>query len=901
MTIHFGLQWDDVVCSLPQQATGAVAWQGPSGLLHLLEAAFGMGGHSADNEYLRIGQYRQALTEHLEHDSKAFFRASFEADQFATSIELLQRRDELLLSGWDFQIYNETPARLACLATIEQRIQQSDFHFLPGNADRLHAVLEQIGKRRQPISQIILNEPFDYLPLSIRRVFLKLKEHGVAITERQVASIPVQENDLNVLQRAMNGEALRKQTLRADGSLILIHGKRDSDLAAFMAKLIAQNPSLRPACLIPDKNRLLEDALIREGLPAMGIVSASAARPTLQVLKLVTVFLWSPIDPFKVMEFVSLAVKPLEEGLANNIAALMAEMPGMQSDSWNYMIARYFEELEKRAETDRSIRVGEIRRQYRFWFERRRYDLHQSVPIEEVIEIFDYLHLWAHQTFELTGSRNTSFIVLGEQAKRIRDLLRALPEKQLTHLELERVVRTVYEPAPTRLVEQELDALHYCHQPAALAAPVDSLLWWNFTQREAVHFFSRWYPAERDYLLKQNIRLDTPQDENQLTVWQRRQPFLMARRQLILAVPESSEGQPLMAHPLLGDLEATFENLEAITFHTDDFANGKSFDIFELPQYKASPIRRLGKPKPFLEITSAHRLQQREEENFSSLETLLYYPYQWVFRHKIKLRKSSILSIVKRTTLMGNLAHRMFERLLKQDINSLNKNDLERWVEKETNGLLAKEGAVLLLYGMEPERVAFIRKLKYAAWSLVSLIRENGWKVLDTEKVMKAKFVNIQLNGRADLVLEKEGRFAVIDLKWRGAGYRETSIRSEEDLQLVLYSRLLTEEDNWAHTAYFIIENGRMIARNNEAFQNVPPVVPGSDHVEVHQRILQRMSETYTWRMKQIERGQIEIRCEQTCLALEDAYDGEELLNLLEMKQKDAPFDDYRVLVNLIE
>ncbi|NUN99772.1 MAG: PD-(D/E)XK nuclease family protein [Saprospiraceae bacterium] len=899
MTIHFGLQWDDAVCPLPQQTTGGESWTGPTGLLHTLEAAFGMGGHSPDNEYLRIGQFRQALTEHLEADPAAFFRASFEADQFATAIELLQRRDELLLSGWNFEVHTGIPERLACLAAIEQRIQeQSDF--LPGAADRLQAVLAAIGKRRHQIVNIVLNEPFEYLPLAYRRLFTKLQENGVALQNKPAAPLPVGNSDLAVLQRALSGQSDRRQPASGDGSLILLRGKRDSDLAAFTARFVQQNPAFRPACLIPDKSRLLEDALIREGLPAMGIVSASAARPTLQVLKLVTVFLWNPIDPFKVMEFVSLAVKPLEEELANAIASLMAEMPGMLSDSWNYTIGRYFEELEARAEKDSSIRIGEIRRQYRFWFERRRYDIHQTVPIEEVIEMFDYLHLWAHQNYDTGGNRNASFVVLGEQAKRIRELLRALPEKQLTHLELERVVRTVYEPAPARLVEQERDALAYCHLPAALAAPVDQLLWWNFTQREAVHFFSRWYPAERDYFAGKNILLDTPQDENRLTVWQRQQPFLMAKHQLVLAIPESSEGQALMAHPLLGDVEATFGKLDPFIFDTDEFAGGPLAGLFVLPQRQTARLRRLGKPKPFLEIASAHRLQRRDEENFSSLETLLYYPYQWVFRHKIKLRKSSILSIVKPNTLMGNLAHRLFERLLKLKIETLDKNELERWVEKEIVGLLAKEGAVLLLYGMEPERAGFVRKLKYAAWSLVSLIRENGWKVLATEKPLEAGFLGIQLNGRADVVLEKDGQLAVLDLKWRGARYREQSIRNEEDLQLALYAHLITNDDNQAHTAYFIIENGRMVARNNEAFRNVPAVVPGSDHNEVHARMMKRMEATYEWRMAQIAQGRIEIRCAQTRLDLEDVY-GDTLFELLEMKQEDAMFDDYRVLVNLVE
>ena len=154
---------------------------------------------------------------------------------------------------------------------------------------------------------------------------------------------------------------------------------------------------------------------------------------------------------------------------------------------------------------------------------------------------------------------------------------------------------------------------------------------------------------------------------------------------------------------------------------------------------------------------------------------------------------------------------------------------------------------------------------------------------------------------RADLVLERGSEMAVIDLKWRGARYREESIRNEEDLQLVLYSKLLTEDQSWAHTAYFIMEKGLMLARNNRAFQQINAVAPQTDFIEANERILNRMEATYRWRMEQIKNGEIEIRCEQTRMSLEEAYSGYPLSGLLEMKTGDAAFDDYRTLINLIE
>jgi hypothetical protein len=148
--------------------------------------------------------------------------------------------------------------------------------------------------------------------------------------------------------------------------------------------------------------------------------------------------------------------------------------------------------------------------------------------------------------------------------------------------------------------------------------------------------------------------------------------------------------------------------------------------------------------------------------------------------------------------------------------------------------------------------------------------------------------------------LQRGDELVVVDLKWRGASYRERIIKNEEDLQLVTYAKLLKGDKNWAHTAYFIIENGKMIARNNLAFKEVIGIAPDSDHLQINKEIWNHMQQTFRWRMQQLTKGQIEIRTEQTLPDLEDAY-AHQLMDLLEMKDKDAPFDDYRTLINLVE
>ncbi|MCC6724022.1 MAG: PD-(D/E)XK nuclease family protein [Saprospiraceae bacterium] len=920
MKLIFGLQLDND--SLPRPETEAgVHYTGPKGLLALIESWLGLGGHSNDIDYLRVEQYRQALIKHLAAHDHAFYQKSFEADPFTTSAELLSRRDELLLAGWDFQVTEDTPPRLSTIVEIEKSFlseTEDTTQLTAGYADRFHAVLTSLDESSLPIEEVCTNEPMALLPRHFQRFFEKLgKKLGKAVQELPLPSpTSIPNTDLQDFQHRLlaNGQTkVKKSILKNDGSLLLLRARRSSEAASWIAQLaklnwpVGSDTLAKPVFLISERSHALDMALMQEGQPSLGLQSSSLARPTLQILKLVTAFLWEPVNPYQVLEFVSLSVKPLADELATLIANHVAAMPGIQGEGWYAMVNRYFEQL---TENESLTEVNEQRRQYNFWFERRRYDMGRKVPKNEVITIFDHLRQWAISAFEEGNGRNQSLIVLSEQAKRITELLNALPERELAHLELERIVRTIYEPSPVVFQPREIGSLPYVQHPAAFTGAVEEVWWWNFTQQEQPHFFSKWSKAERAWLAQNGILPDTPEQENARQLWQQRRPVLAAAKRLVLVLPESVDGTSVNPHPLFGDLQAAFCNLEAITQAVDESSTTFA-QHYTLPQFVVVPLRQLGRPAAFLQINNPKNMQ-RERESLTSLETLFYYPYQWFFKYKIKLNKSSILSVVPDNTLMGNLAHRVFEKILKEDIHSMNKAEVEGRVEQECRRLLAREGAVLLLYGREPDRVAFVNKLKFAAWSLIAHIRDNGWRVLATEKELDGKFPTAQdtdVKGIADLVLERNNangaqELAVVDIKWRGSGWRESAIRNGEDLQLVLYSRLLSTVGEWAHTAYFIVENGKMLARNTRAFQHINPISPSDDHREVNELVLTRMQATWKWRMEQLAKGLVEIRCRQTLMEIEDFYADEganNQLEILEMKGEDAKYDDYRVLINIVE
>jgi hypothetical protein len=930
MVIYFGLRLDDSVYPTFIDYKGqntAVGYQycGRQNLINLLEIHLGLVGHPNNNAHIRIEQYRQALKNYLSNhrvlgtDSKtAFYKISFEADELATAKALLERRDELVLANWNFEIVENMPIRLSVLAEIEASLElkkeEAPLRLNLGFADRFHLVLLALDKEKTPLKKIFINEPLSLLPQYLKDLFEKLKSQNVDIQHLTLEN-KFDDTDLGQFRKAVfnkkNGKRT-KITAKADGSLVIMKAKRETEAAEFLAKFFRENQDFKPLCLIPEKNRVLDNALIQEGLPSLGIQSASLARPVLQLLKLVPTFFWRPIDPFKIMEFVSLAVKPLRDDLANLIATEMAQTPGLLSDRWQIMIRSYFDDLAKRAVLDKNIKVKQVREEYDFWFKRQRYDISSVVPKEEVLEVFNRVSDWALKEFEHLGSKQPSLLVLSEQAKRICELLNAFPETEthLTHLELERIVKTIYEPSPITFKEREVNHLPLVHHSSSVIEKVEDLVWWNFSQNEVDHFFARWYHKEETFLEARNVTLTTPKEENILLLWQRPRAILQSQNRLLLIVSKMVDGTEVQPHPLYSDLEATFSNLEDLIFNIDSLSNVNVLKNFYISKKTNIQTKKLGQPIPYLNVTKGQDVTDREAETFTSLEALFYYPYKWVFKYKLGLQKTSILSVVKDSTLMGNLAHRLFEILFNQkEVLTWDRVKVQSWVNQNIQRLLEREGAVLLMYGREPEKTGFVNTLQYSAWSLINMIKNNGWEIEGTEKSIEGMFNGIPVKAKADLVLKnKNGVFTILDLKWRGAAYRERLIKSEEDLQLVMYAMLLTKDETVAQTAFYIIQDAKMIARNNSAFKEAVAVLPDKDYFETNNLIWRRMLETYRWRLSQLKNGKIEVRTKITSTDLEDPGVAEsddeayaDFDNYLEMRTDDAPFDDYRTLINLIE
>ena len=928
--IYLGLTFSGPLLPAPPPEAIGERYVDYAGLLRYLELFYALGTSGINRDPLRVEQYRQVVETHLAQAAPVpFYAAAFAADKLATAEELLGRRDELLEAGYRLGREAEagTPARIAVLHELEEIILAADNEreLLPGPPDRLNRLLAVLLTHRHPKLHVYVHEPRQLLPVGLQRLLARLEEAGDRVTPLPEPALNDQGTDLNRWQEKLqqllgpSSSTPPNGKLRGDGSLVILRAQRETHLAAYLARMVRDNPDWRPGVLMTVRNQTLDNALKMEGLPSMGIPSTSLARPSLQVLKLVTAFLWDPVEVERVMEFVSLVTKPFDRRLGQKLAIHLADTPGLFGARWVYTVEETFRQMQERGYP--AGRIRRAREQYDFWFRRRRHPRDGRVPKAEVRALFVFLRNWALEAFD-EDKEQSGLLVLSAQAERATELLDAQPETELSYLEVERLVRTIYQPAPTQFSPAEQGGLRASFAPASAARllpvtgqePLDRLIWWDFVETDTNYFFSRYYPPELAYLTARGCKLQLPEQRNELLIWQNLRPILHTQDQLVLCLPQRVDGTVMEPHALMGDLEAAFgDSLDQITVNIDEAGQpDRLLQDMQLPSFVDVPLQPLERPVPHLTLVDSKRLQPREPETPTAIDDLLYYPHKWVFRHQLQLRGTPILSIANENRLRGNLSHLFIEQLLdtvKEADHPFTREEVVGWIDENATRLLRQQGAVLLEYGQEPERVQFLLAMKKSAWMLLSFIQQNGWSVAGTEQEITGTLLRSgdqPVTGRADLVLTRTTpggmtESAVVDLKWRGKGVFSSMIRNGQDIQLALYAEFLRQMgQERVHTAYYLLRDGKMLSRNELAFAGAEVVPVPDDYTVVQREMLGKIQQTYDWRWQQFAEGLIEVRCGETAGELDDLYVDLPHDRLLEMKDDTSPFDDYRALIGLI-
>lgn len=843
MRITLGLSLDGQRAIRPSNRLGDID-VGPLGLLGLLETSLGLAAPVSPTAE-RVIQYRDCLARRL--TDQRFYARSFQTDELGTAALMLEWRDTWRLAGWAGTFTTEAPTRLRDMAEVEDEASQL---LSPGIGDRLALVLTALDTKKTGIKEIVLFDPLDAFPLMWQRVLAKLPLKPASLPMPQAPGM------LGDLQRAlmtrMAGESVTPLTWRDDGTLEIVQSETVAFAARWLARQMAEMQDALIVC--GGEGERLDGALAASDNARTGLRDASVFRPALQVLPLALDLLWAPLNFQALVQFLTHPVCPIPGFARRRLAEKIARAPGIGGADWTTAL----DEIDAYYRKESGERATAVREAITLWVEPIRHDITEGAPVSALLaRAIALTDFFRNRLIDDDPSRRSAFSAAFGQCSAAADALRALSMQRVDTLSPAQVKKLVTQATargsenPMRVAE--VGAHRAISDPAAAFEDADHVIWWQM-QHPHLPAPYPWSRSERTALADAGVQLPSIESELQriATNWCR--PVTAARQKLTLVLPPPSvDVHPVwqMIRALLPD--APVRGLETILDQGGDGAHA----LAETPL----PTRRR-----WWQLPADVTLPPREKESFSSLELLLFTPFHWLLKYPARLRPSNLVELSNEFLLRGNLAHNLIEQYYHTP-GALDFSDMDfnRWFEKEFPQLITEQGATFLMPGRSADLAGFRHRLHHAMSELRRHLALAKIHTVTAEQAVEGHFTGGTLAGYADLVLERDSSSgadrAIIDMKWSGFKKYSQKLAKNRHLQLALYAELLRQKTGaWPALAYFILDEARLLASDNQIFAQARQVKPETDETAAH--LWQRFLTSYAWRREQLEAGHIEVALE---------------------------------------
>ncbi|MBP9735503.1 MAG: PD-(D/E)XK nuclease family protein [Rhodoferax sp.] len=891
MKIRLGLELDGQHREVHQKQLDAIT-TGPLGMLNLLETQLGLLHIEAPTSE-RILQYRQRLKQ-IDSPTR-FYHQSFLVDELGTAATLLAWRDQWHLHGWCWHgtdLTSATSRRLRDMSALEGLTQIA---LEPGIGERLHQIHVAMQVRKPRIASVTLLDELSTWPKAWRVVLQTLPLVAQSAVPAISSETPQNASMLAQVQGALcaleQGQQPHKLKWQDDGTLRIVQSETralaGNWLADELAKLSPDQAS-QTLLLAPDA-AMLDDTLAAASQARQGFSQSSAARPALQVLPLALGQLWNPLNLIGLLEFLTHPICPIPGMARTRLANMLTRSPGMgQGQAWDTAL----QDIQD-ACTKLDYDWEHVRHRIRVWLEHDHFEPAMGAPLEAVITrvqaLADYFH---GRTQETDPAKRLAFISGQSQTLTCLRSLRALVLQGDSRINPQQL-QTLLDQATSRgsanpLLVAELGACRGITSPGAATEAADHVIWWQLKAQSIPNAYP-WSLREQTSLREAGVDLPAISDllSQQAEHWQR--PITAARRQLTLILPRA--GSEL--HPLWLMLESLFDKqhppkpqaLESLLTSPDAAANPKGLT--------AQPYQPLPAQKRMWQLPPSIAIARRETESFSSLESFLFNPYQWVLTYPAALKASSILDISDSFLLYGTLAHHLVEHYVTEPFALTQSNEeFLKWFEPAFDTLIADEGAILLMPGRNEDLASFRRKLCFAMQQLRAQLHAAHVIKVEPEVTVSGQFVGGKIAGSADLLLtRKDGQQAIVDMKWSGGKKYPDKLALNRHLQLAIYGELQRQKTGqWPRLAYFILNSAELLATDQDFFPQARLVRKNANVAdEGAAHLWERFLISWKWRRQQLDQGLIEV-------ALEENDDSTAPEDGMAMDILNQNYNDYRVL-----
>jgi hypothetical protein len=821
----------------------------PAQLVRRLGKLLGFPGDPADAP-TRLAALAQRLDQH--DDGSRSYSASRKADPFGVARFLLLLRDELRLAGWDGRALGGS-ARLRDLGALEAL----DGPLPPGLPDLVAALIRAIeGSGSLPIPlEVRLVSPDVAFPPLFRTLLDALSRAGVTVTRPDApAPLAAEGTDLGRVQRALLDLA-QAPALAGDGTFLLLEADTALEAAELAASLARTRELATATVVVSAEPTVLDTALARQGIPTLGLSTSSPLRPHLQVLPLRLLLAFKPQDPFRAAELLLLPGAPLAGHVKRRLLDALAEMPGIGSPAWSSAVADALAEEEQRAAADGlapeacAAAAAALAERIERWFGGPLHDPVEGIPVHDAASRCTHVATWA-------GGRLKAALEAAEAGDE-----GAEEEAQLwSHASA--VARTlaqllVARPPQERLPQQTLMQLHdlavgngsdvaafvgeagrpaVARAPGAVISPCADVLWWGFVQgAELGPAPQPWTETERAALSSAGVALPSPGELRGVEASDWRRPLLQARERVALVRWRLAGSEPIAPHAFFDELETRVApgSLAACTVTSErqlDGSSGRWKAATATLAPDAPMAQRAAWRVPAAAVTPEGRVSA------SSLECLLGCPFKWALEHQASLKPGHGVNLPEGARLLGDFAHRILQDMLcgpgKLPFARATEADASAFAREAFDARVALEAAPLVRRGGEVELDRARTLVADAAAALLRLLKEGGWRPVDAEREVTGTFAGQPASGYVDLVVEKGGAEALVDLKLSGLKYRRGELEEGRGLQIALYASMLGKRKGAAlpPSGFFILSDGQLLTLSPGAFPGATVVEGPSDH-----------------------------------------------------------------------
>ena len=745
---------------------------------------------------------------------------SLSTDRWGTTDALLERRDDLLISGWDGKAHADLPPLSRELAQAEK----VDSPLYEGAAERLAAVEAALDAGQiLPPHEIVLRDGPKPWPTVWKRIFKRLN----------IVAAPGK-----VEPHGPKGSALlAAQSLVGKGSAkldkTLVWWSCGSDIAAVeavaagLADLGKEAADTVILCEDPPLAALLDARLRRRGAPGMGSSLSSSAHPILQVLPLALGVRWKPVNPELLLDFLTLPVGPIPRRIARDLAEAVAKQPGIAGRMWNEVIAKH---------TDEKVDLtGDIKERLDAWLTPS-VDRAVGMMPKELMARCALVAKWA-QGYARHIEKEDAASVLIDPLKTLAGQAAALSElaagmrEPISEPQLGKLVAAVREPGASLVnLPPAAGGPRWITSLAEIWAPCKRLVWLGAHTSDVSS--SKWSVHETAVLKKAGIEVDHTEASLSAKRDAERAGLRLVTEQLL--VIELSAHSEVRFHPVWIQARQSFEARKPSRL--EDLL--KTGDACAWPLKTAERKLLHAAKKPLIWKVSPELLRDRDKISPSEIDSRLGCPLKWTLEYGAKLRHSSVAGIPETITLKGTFSHRILEVVFGGSAPPKTPAEVQKRVMAACADLLPTEGAPLAQPGAARERHELELELVRAALIFFNAVIKGGYKIVGFEYAPKGKLLGKDFGGRLDVLLERSGSKAVLDMKYPGSKYRGY-LEDGTATQLAVYAASVAtgkngEIEKGTAVGYLLIQRGSLLTPEGSPLAGAEgeQIVPGGPSVQ---------------------------------------------------------------------